>query len=369
MAAPMSLATLVRAARNVSNRVQIDVNRFLGREHIPAVRETLHVETSSVCNLKCRFCAYDKKQTPRVTMKDEMFFDCIEQALGLGFRRFELTPCTGDVFMDRGLFAKLEFLERHPAVAGYEFFTNFTIPDEPAVERLCELPKLRALSVSVYGHDLDSFLAITLANANAYRRLVANLERLLARGDRRRCALGIFVRTTKSASRAAPSELTRVLARFADAGVRVRRSRVDNNWGGYITKEDVRGLGIDIGGDATYKRGVCTLLLTHVQVLATGVVNGCACRDVDATLRIGDLNDTPLRAILSADNPAWVQLIREQQRGEFRPVCRSCDYYKSIYRRRWSRGLRAEAGVTLDEFLRSPGVGKPTCSGSTRSGS
>jgi hypothetical protein len=63
-------------------------------------------------------------------------------------------------------------------------------------------------------------------------------------------------------------------------------------------------------------------------------VNGCACRDVDATLQIGDLNSTPLRDIVSAKNPAYIQLIDEQQRGEFRPVCRSCDYYKSIYHQR-----------------------------------
>jgi hypothetical protein len=29
-----------------------------------------------------------------------------------------------------------------------------------------------------------------------------------------------------------------------------------------------------------------------------------------------------------------MQLIEEQQRGEFRPVCQSCDYYKSIYHKR-----------------------------------
>ena len=62
-------------------------------------------------------------------------------------------------------------------------------------------------------------------------------------------------------------------------------------------------------------------------------MNGCACRDVDATLRLGDIRETPLRDIISSRNPAYMSLIDEQQRGEFRPICRSCDMYSSIYHR------------------------------------
>ena len=102
--------------------------------------------------------------------------------------------------------------------------------------------------------------------------------------------------------------------------------------------------------DATYKKGACALLLTAVQVMATGIVNGCACRDVDATLRIGDLNETPLREILSAKNQAYMELIDEQQRGEFRTVCRSCDYYKSIYHRRSNYRKERMPLQTLEEF-------------------
>lgn len=65
--------------------------------------------------------------------------------------------------------------------------------------------------------------------------------------------------------------------------------------------------------------------------MATGIVNGCACRDTDATLRLGDLHQTPLRDIVSARNPVYMELIEEQQNGSFRPVCQSCDFYTSIY--------------------------------------
>ena len=41
-----------------------------------------------------------------------------------------------------------------------------------------------------------------------------------------------------------------------------------------------------------YEGGACVRLFTTVQVMATGIVNGCACRDADATLRLGDLNES-----------------------------------------------------------------------------
>jgi hypothetical protein len=85
---------------------------------------------------------------------------------------------------------------------------------------------------------------------------------------------------------------------------------------------------------STPKNGACSLLFTSVQVRANQIVNGCACRDVEATLRIGDLKEKPLREIISAWNPAYMALIDGQQKGDFRPVCRSCDYYTSIYHQR-----------------------------------
>jgi hypothetical protein len=129
---------------------------------------------------------------------------------------------------------------------------------------------------------------------------------------------------------------------------------VYNNWGGYISQKDVEGLDIDItGADTVYKSGACSLLLTTVQVTATGVVNGCACRDVDATLRIGVLGELPLGVFVWGVNPAYMQLIDEQQRGEFRPICRTCDFYKSIYHRRVGLMRYKLTTQTLAEFTQS----------------
>jgi hypothetical protein len=348
----MNPKVIGRKARRVASGLEVRVNRLLGREFIPKNSTTLGIETSSLCNLKCRFCAYEKKQSPRVSMKDEFFIDCVTQALDMGYCRFHLTPCTGDVFMDRRIFNKMEFLDSNARVEGYEFFTNFTIPKQKDIERLIKLKKLKLVVISIYGHDLESFVAITKSTSKVYDRLLLNLETLLKSVRELPFHLEFGMRSTFGLPRRGSSDLMRVLRRFEAAGIKVRRSSgIYNNWGGYITEDDVKGLDIRVDdGGGVHKSGACALLLTTVQIRATGIVNGCSCRDVDTTLRIGDLNETSLRDIISSRNPTYMRLIDEQQQDRFLPVCQSCDFYQSIYHQRRSYRRNGLQMQTLSEF-------------------
>ena len=344
---------LVKSIRNLRNAAMTHVHRATGREFIPGPRTALSIETSSVCNLDCCFCAYPKKQSARVVMSDDFFRDCVAQALELGYNRFDLTPCTGDVFMDRHLFDKLAFLEGEARIKQYDFFTNFTIPKASHIEALHRFGKMGCWAISIYGHDLATFKDITKSTDVVYRRLVRNLELLLAMKEKHGLQVFFILHPGTDSLRGRSSELLTLLDRFKQAGAIVSIQKgLYNNWGGYVTNEDVKHLPIRIiGPDMVHKNGACVRLFTAVQIMASGIVNGCACRDADATLRIGDLHQTPLRDIISARNPAYMALIDEQQNGNFRPVCRSCDFYTSIYHR--SRSYAGTQLQTIEEFKAS----------------
>ena len=328
----MNPAVIFKHARNLLSVVEINANRLIGRELVPMRTEHLSIEPTSACNLECCFCAYTKKESPKITMKHERFVDYIEQAVALGYRRFHLTPNTGDIFMDRGIFDKLRFLEQHPSVDGYHFFTNFTIPDAEDISRLVKLKKLKLIIISVYGHDRESFIKITKSTDKVYRRLLTNLETMLHLVDQFTGSVEIPIRSTRDMPRAPESDLLKLLQRYRCAGISVKRSQLYHTWGGQITPEDTKGLAIDlIDSRRIYKNGACALLFTGVQIMATGLVHACQCVDVNGSLKIGDLNESPLRDILSSSNPLYMSLIDEQQRGQFRDVCKSCGFYKSIY--------------------------------------
>jgi hypothetical protein len=329
----MKINAVIKSVRNLRNAVSANVNRARGVEFIPRRVDCLSIETSSVCNLDCCFCAYGKKQSPKLTMSNELFASSVTQALELGFDQFDLTPCTGDVFMDRHIFNKFDFLDNTPGVKGYGFYTNFCVPRPKDIERLVALKKLTGIGISVYGHDLDTFLKISRTTETVYRRLVHNLDQILTIHQRQKFPMHIQVHPGRDSIRGRKSEITDLLDRFKQAGVSIKLSKgLYNNWGGFITQDDVRGLPIGVvGEDAVYKNGACVRLFTTIQIMATGIVNGCACRDADATLQLGDMNKASLRDIISVTNPAYMALIEEQQRGDFRPVCKSCDFYASIY--------------------------------------
>ena len=62
------------------------------------------METTSRCNLKCKFCAYEKRDLesyPHETMSLDKFKDVVNQSLRLGYTNIGLTPATGDIFMDK----------------------------------------------------------------------------------------------------------------------------------------------------------------------------------------------------------------------------------------------------------------------------
>jgi sulfatase maturation enzyme AslB (radical SAM superfamily) len=348
----MKTNSVLKTVRNLRNAVSTNINRARGVEFIPAKVSTLSIETSSVCNLDCVFCAYGKKQSPKVTMSNDLFASAISQALELGFNDYDLTPCTGDVFMDRHLFDKLTFLDQTPGVKSYGFYTNFAVPRPKDIERLAALKKLSGIGISIYGHDLDTFLKISRTTEANYHRLVRNLAQILDIHKRQKFQMHLALHAGRDSIRGRKSEITDLLEQFAEAGVSIKQQKnVYNNWGGFVTPDDVRELPVKVmSEDAVYKNGACVRLFTTIQIMATGIVNGCACRDADATLRLGDLTTTPLRDIVSTQNPAYQLLIDEQQRGDFRPVCKSCDFYASIYHKSGSYKRNKVPLQTLDQW-------------------
>lgn len=80
-----------------------------------------------------------------------------------------------------------------------------------------------------------------------------------------------------------------------------------------------------------HKRGPCHRLLTSPVILADGRVNACACRDVEASLVVGDASKQPLGEIF---NGAPLRELIDRHEGpleQWPEVCQKCTYYDSVY--------------------------------------
>ena len=164
--------------RSLGWRVLLEGNRLLGRSWAPSPRREIFIEPTSLCNLGCRFCAYEASTRPRHAMDPSLFQSCATQAAALGFSRIWLTPQTGDVFMDKGLEDKLSFLEGLDGIEEVAFYTNLAAASPERLERLAQFTKLAEIQISLYGADEAGFVATTRRPASQFHRLLANLDHL-----------------------------------------------------------------------------------------------------------------------------------------------------------------------------------------------
>lgn len=341
-------------------RLKFFGERMLGHEFVP-LRNRITIEPSGHCNLACKFCGYRKKEQGRVVMSNEDFASYIDQAADMGFRDYSLTSSSGELFFDKQAAWKLEYLDAHPGVGGYQFYTNLVLPDQAMIEKILTLKKLDWLGFSIYGHDLESFERITGKPEKQYRKLVDNLNRIADMGDVGRDLYEIHLRTDRSFTWNPEQgldddagDLVKAMYRaVTEAGVKwVGNWEIYDTWGGLVTPDDVSDLDVELSdGSHLPKVGACILLFDEPMIFADGAVNACACRGIDRSLQIGDLKRTALKDILSDANHAYTNIIRRHQKSDYPETCKDCMVYRSVYRkpRGWAYTSVAKFFKTLEE--------------------
>jgi radical SAM protein with 4Fe4S-binding SPASM domain len=316
------------------------LNKLLKREYILPVLNRINIETTSICNLKCGFCAYDKRDLnshPRTTMSRELFQRSITEASKLGYKRIGLTPTTGDAFMDKGFIEKLEVIEADDIIDSCYFYTNFIPCSESQIESLFSFKKFFLLAISIYGNDEESFCKFTKGNSVGYKKLVSNLNFLSNLLDSKklhfeirinqRCKEGFYLSEDNN-------ELSRAIKNLAKkdkVAISHTYTHIYDNWGGKVSQEDVKDFGVDLKEGHFRKLGPCTMIFSRLNIGANGTVNACHVRDADYTLKIGNIKEKSLKEILSSKNEKYLEIINAHKSGNLPKVCKSCDVYSSIY--------------------------------------
>ncbi len=346
--------------------INAKINRIIGRSFIPDPRNSIHIETTSHCNLDCVFCAYGKKTSPKLHVSFDHFKKRVLEAVDAGYKGVDLTPITGDVFMDKKFIEKLHFLEHCDNLEFFTFYTNAVLFDEKKIKEIFSFKKLGYCRLSIYGHDLDSFSKIARGNKNQYKLLINNLNSLLKFDksffDGRininfKSYYDFNINNFEKNNKYQNPEiaiLTKKLAKKLD--ITLNKPYTLNNWGGLISNkpEDLNYANLKITDSKVPKSGACNLIFSDLQIMADGTVNACACRDVDATLRIGNVNEQKLKDIVSTKNKNYKELIDNQQEGKFNDICRSCDYYRSIYvKRKYSQQTKFKNYNKIEDFLKN----------------
>ena len=298
-----------------------EINYLRKKQYIPDILDHINIESTSVCNLKCKFCAYDKRdleQVPLQSMEMNLFKNITRQCLDLGYKNFGLTPVTGDIFMDKNIIEKLDYLETLDNLNGYYFYTNFIATKENKILKLLDCKKLSHLGLSIYGHDEESFIRFSKGSESSYRILIKNLNFLYNQLKKSNYDFKIELtqRTSKNFDlNNSKSELSIVLKKLILLkNVKYEYNNKFTNWGGLVKEKDISDLNIKFQTELTKKTGSCSLIYSRLTIGTDGIVNACACRDANFSLKISDLKKSNLKDIISYKNPKYKKIIHNQEK-------------------------------------------------------
>src|SRR5215472_1027541 len=134
------------------NRAKLLWSYLTGNERTHGLPVEYIVETTAKCNLYCPMCPRETHKQPKEDMTDEIFERLVRGARQTGEHMMLIG--LGEPFMDRKIFDRIEFCERHNISTLLS--TNGTFLDEKTSARLLESP-LEHITLSFDGATRESY--------------------------------------------------------------------------------------------------------------------------------------------------------------------------------------------------------------------
>jgi radical SAM protein with 4Fe4S-binding SPASM domain len=135
-----------------SNRMKLLWSYLRRRERVPALPVEYIVETTAKCNLYCPMCPRETHKQPKEDMTEEIFERLVQGASETGEHMMLIG--LGEPFMDRKIFDRIEYCERHGVSTLLS--TNGTFLDEALGAKLLNTP-LQHITLSFDGASKETF--------------------------------------------------------------------------------------------------------------------------------------------------------------------------------------------------------------------
>ena len=279
------------------------------------------------------------------------FTGYIEKAVHFGIDNFNLTPLIGESLMDPTFLKKLEYLESRNDVAEYYFCTNLTKANDAFFNFIRKLEKLRSFSISIYGHDQQSFKHTTRSDFNWYQNVINNLYKLIECSEiYHKTELRIRSVNTFDLMNC-DSEICQLTKQLEVLGVRIRVPKEYQNWSELVPQGQLIENQLIPKKNIQYKKEPCVFLFFKHTVLPDGSINACSAGDGNGSFVIGNLRHQAFEDIYSRQNSIYINLLRSQLNGNFNKVCQSCTAYRPLSADWYSYKFHRKPSVTLSEFF------------------
>ena len=134
------------------------------------------IETSSICNAKCTFCANSTLIRPKMQMPDDLFYLIVKRLIeeDISVERF-IMHLNGEPFTDQQLIERIEFLKKKFVNVPVWFTTNFSLPDKKTIDRLL-VSGVNQITISLNAVEKEKYHEIMGLD---FERTMSNIEYLM----------------------------------------------------------------------------------------------------------------------------------------------------------------------------------------------
>lgn len=308
------------------------VYRYKGRDILEHMRSIialrpimLNLETYSVCNAKCVFCARRKLPQTKELMPLDLFKRiCSEyKAMGGGYLGF--SPLLADPLLDPFLLERIGIIrESFPTISAH-LFTNGIALQKFSDDQLIEiLTGLKYINISLGGLTKDSYKI--MMGVDQFESVWESLGRLSRIKQKlgRACKLTLHIRTHRIRE-----------AMKSPALVKLRELGYDcddimnafSSWDGLIKQEDLPEGATLIKRNNARCKIPCLIPMSYMTIMPDGRTLACGCIDAKESTRIGHLDSSTLMEIWQGSELKALRC--SFTNGNLYPVCKHCGYYRN----------------------------------------
>ena len=136
------------------------------------IPEYLYIEPTNICNANCIFCAYQYDTRAKGFIDYELFKKVVTRFKNVGGEKIGLTPFAGEIFLDRNILKKLNYI-KNLNFSSVHSYTNALSIHKFNIEEILN-SGLTNLHISL--SPLDKELYFSIFRNRYYKRLLLNLS-------------------------------------------------------------------------------------------------------------------------------------------------------------------------------------------------
>jgi hypothetical protein len=219
-------------------------------------------------------------------MTIDTFKLCLKQIKELGIKSIRLSPMTGELFINKKWKQIFDIIEEDDEIEQFGFFTNLSRLKTNELMKLLTYKKLKDISISLYGHNFDTFRLLTCSTKLDYECVVSNLKLISRLYSLFNSKVKVYLKTTEDINLNQISYLNRL---------KVEKFLELDNFMGYSQKLNYPSL------KTTSDKINCEVLNKKNIVLWNGDFNLCGCRDIKYLSKLGNIKSKTLNQMYQSN--------------------------------------------------------------------